>query len=345
MLESMTWARAKPGPRRCAAIAVGLLVAVTSCEKPETARPVAPAAAPTTTALPSALADRQDGGVADAAAHPFVGTGDAGADAAQAFLRPAAWPEDLPLFQHMSPAHPPTETLVGFRLDAPRDRGAAILAAWLSAAKAAGYRVVLVHDDAASLVTPGGERFWVSVTSDGHGKLAGALGRARKSRPRAPGACVPVPKPDQTFNVHSSGISQDGELLESSQSWQVARHTADVDADGELDLLVPILKGNATPCPWNLEYDVYVMRGTCGHRLGRVGPGAPTLEGDVPDASGFFRLKTESNEITYGKRPIPESYDRVIDWAFRGKSYAKLAERKSGGQCHHCAVSSCSLQR
>jgi len=98
------------------------------------------------------------------------------------------------------------------------------------------------------------------------------------------------------------------------------------------------LPGAASACPEAALQEVYVMRGDCGHDLGRVGPG--TL--DAP--TGFAALAAgELTPLTFtaegpvlGGDGVPVHTTQVTSFVFRGGGHQKSGDQTTAGRCHHC---------
>jgi hypothetical protein len=83
------------------------------------------------------------------------------------------------------------------------------------------------------------------------------------------------------------------------------------------------------------------MRGPCGHRVGRVGPG--TLDAaPAPVARSGYRPLTFVREHTRrGAGGIPEMVRTITTYRFVGKAYRASPPITTVGRCHHCAIWSC----
>jgi hypothetical protein len=156
-----------------------------------------------------------------------------------------------------------------------------------------------------------------------------------------PGACVKPPEVSRRFESDVSGIDQEGESFFARLGYVVGAWDAvDLDGDGVLDRFVPRPKGGR--CPWEVTFDVYVMRGECGHLVGSV-------TGDFAQEShvaGFVRglraITTRSEWATHGsKRPLPEHHSRTRRYVFDGKQLRERSDDTRTGVCHHCGVASC----
>jgi hypothetical protein len=168
-------------------------------------------------------------------------------------------------------------------------------------------------------------------------------------RPRldfaAPGPCVVPPEREYRAMVSSSSIDQMGISRSGSMEYRYATaRWADVDGDGEPDVWVPVRSEGA--CPEDQRSEIYVMRGTCGHRVGIVGPGRyPWLDHEVvtlpPDASGLSPLELVAESVTYGNDGDPVSHLYRRRFEYRPSGYALTAERYSHDRCSHCASYRC----
>jgi hypothetical protein len=158
----------------------------------------------------------------------------------------------------------------------------------------------------------------------------------------APGACVAPPQPVWTATVHAGGVNQDGEYNSRDISWRLTTaRLLDVDGDAILDAFVP--QHGPRSCPEDGAWDVYVMRGTCGHAMGTIGPGWFGQGAQlVPlDLSGYRPITTESQRSQHGKRHIPEMVTKTTVHKVKRKAYRVRSTKTRTGVCHHCAVWHC----
>lgn len=221
----------------------------------------------------------------------------------------------------------------------PAGDGAAIRDALLKA----GFTVV--HDRTepghfvATFEARTGERVRVALDAAG-----GAITLvAKPSRTRPPGACVAIPSVDHPVRVHSSAIDQEGELRHGQTFWgfKTAR-LVDVDGDGIDDAFVPVAKKHA--CPEDVSWRVYVVRGSCGHDLGVIGPGSIDHASAIArplDASGFRPLVLTAEKTRTGKRGVPDHITTTRKFEVRGGTYTQVDASQRTGTCHHCATWYC----
>jgi hypothetical protein len=158
-----------------------------------------------------------------------------------------------------------------------------------------------------------------------------------------PGACVAIPAPVWDATVHAGGVNQEGEYNSRDITWRLTTtRMLDVDGDAILDAFVP--NHGARQCPEEGTWDVYVVRGTCGHALGTIGPGWFGLDAAlVPlDRSGYRPLTTESEHAKHGAHsPIPEMTTTTTVHRVKRKKYTLVSAKRRTGVCHHCAVWYC----
>lgn len=89
---------------------------------------------------------------------------------------------------------------------------------------------------------------------------------------QAPGECTALPQRTWNATVHARAVNNHGQHHSSDITWQLkTSRLYDVEGDGVLDTFVP-LHGRGQ-CPEQGLWPVYVMRGSCGHPVGTVGPG------------------------------------------------------------------------
>jgi len=164
----------------------------------------------------------------------------------------------------------------------------------------------------------------------------------RPSVVKPPGRCVAPPEPTWDVTVHASGIDQQGQYRENEIAWQLATaRVADVDGDAVLDAFVPLHR--AGQCPGDTSFEIYVMRGACGHLVGTVGPGwlSDTSTSTRVDRSGYRPLELEQRWTQSGTRRIPELVTTFTTYRFRGTAYRVTASKRTVGVCHHCSLERC----
>lgn len=200
-----------------------------------------------------------------------------------------------------------------------------------------GFKVV-VDDEGLTVENADGVRVLIVL-----GERSGAIYVTARPNARAlRGRCVRPPQRRHQVDVDAGAIDQMGEYHRRQVSWDLATSPRlDVDGDGVLDWFVPIAKKH--DCPESVSWDVYVRRGSCGHRLGRVGPGSPSYDDAIepPDASGFRPIELVSESTDFGKRGIPEMTTTRSTFAVRKGRYRRVKRDKTTGVCHHCATWSC----
>ena len=166
---------------------------------------------------------------------------------------------------------------------------------------------------------------------------------ARPSRARAPGRCVAVPAVRWTTTVHSAGIDWQGQVHRDDTAWTLTtERLADVDGDGVLDAFVP--RHRPGDCPETGRYDVYVMRGACGHRVGRLGPGWPdaaTATAAV-DGSGFRPLSFTATASGTAPNGTLQRITTVTRFHMGPRGYVRDRTRTTTDTCDDCGGWSCS---
>lgn len=120
--------------------------------------------------------------------------------------------------------------------------------------------------------------------------------------------------------------------------------TIDVDGDGTRDVLVPV--PGPHDCPAQAPLDLYVVRGACGHRVGRV---IGDLEAALPRPAGSRALPdltTSTIDVEQGDPRVPavRRTDRRT-YRFEGGAYRQVDRTSETSVCHHCGTSTCVVQR
>ena len=267
-------------------------------------------------------------------------------------MEPAVpWINGLPRFDGM---HGPSSAVVvpGFIRFAVTGDLEQATRAWIDRVKRGGARMLAEHRGYSwrsySFEVASGARGNVVLTSAATaGELDGAVGQARHPPAKLLDACVLVPEKQYVVNVSSTGIDQHGREhtgkithgVETMFFW-------DLDGDGQLDALAPV-SGAANQCPWEVEYEVYLMRGVCGHDMGRVGPGylAVPESGMGLPMTGLLPLTFTSEWSALGQAGIPVHSTRTTSFVFSATRYRKTADKTTEGVCHHCARSTtCRIQ-
>ncbi|MBX3274062.1 MAG: hypothetical protein KF729_27600 [Sandaracinaceae bacterium] len=220
---------------------------------------------------------------------------------------------------------------------------------WRAALEGRGVRVTVLEEDATSVTAhldaADGARGYVSLGA-GSARVHGSLGWvARPAPPALPGRCVEPPRVDVRVLVHGREANPRPEHRDGAEvAWRFTTTRAlDLDADGRLDVVVPRVSARA--CPHEVAYDLYVMRGACGHLVGRT-LGFPTVTG--PPGAGLRELTSQRRwaEITDPTRPPgPENvatlHEVATPYVARAGRYRAGTPVARSGICHHCAISRC----
>ncbi|HJL00937.1 MAG TPA: hypothetical protein RMH85_27670 [Polyangiaceae bacterium LLY-WYZ-15_(1-7)] len=160
-----------------------------------------------------------------------------------------------------------------------------------------------------------------------------------------PGPCVEVPERSWILEVtgreaHPPPGREQPTTLRQGYS---THHGVDLDGDGTPDALVPSLADGV--CPHEIEWEAYVMRGDCGHLVGRV-EGLLREVGPVP-TGGLAELRVGSrwSDLTDPARPpgprnVATLHETVTRWRWDpvAGTYEATGTERRDGICHHCPV-------
>jgi hypothetical protein len=260
---------------------------------------------------------------------------------------PVAWMDGLPRIDGTHAPRSP-EQVPGFVRFAVTGDLEQVSRTWAGRLKHEGVRVVAEHRGeawtACSFELADGTRGNVILTGSGApGEIDGALGRGGHPPEKLAGACVPVPNQRWVVEVASEGVGSNGRRYSGRTTHGVeTMFFWDLDGDGQLDALAPVARPGASRrgCPWEVEYEVYLMRGACGHDAGRVGPGnLDVVPTSAPGASpaGLLPLAFTAEWSTTGPQGIPVRSARRTSFAASGMRYQKTSDQTTEGVCHHCA--------
>ncbi|MCB9592994.1 MAG: hypothetical protein H6719_09705 [Sandaracinaceae bacterium] len=142
-----------------------------------------------------------------------------------------------------------------------------------------------------------------------------------------PGPCVAVPEePFEILVTWMHGPTGPERVLYSLESLR----DRDLDGDGVPDVLVPQPRARRpeTGCPTEVAWDLYVMRGACGHHLGRI-EGALHEEVEGSASNGLDDLHTRIDPMTGFGGPIDLRY------AFDGSEYREVERSASESRCSY----------
>lgn len=200
------------------------------------------------------------------------------------------------------------------------------------------------HGHATVLTVEGARGARARITLDQGGGRITLTARPRTSKP--PGRCVAIPDVQHPVIVRSTGIDQRGEQRTGETFWDFkTARLHDVDGDAIGDAFVPIAKSQHA-CPEDVAYRVFVVRGSCGHDVGVIGPGSFQYDAGTAalDASGFRPFVMESQRTRFGKQRIPEMVTTTRSFAFKHGRYREVDRKRTTGICHHCATWSCTAR-
>ncbi|MDX2088645.1 MAG: hypothetical protein SFX73_12390 [Kofleriaceae bacterium] len=167
---------------------------------------------------------------------------------------------------------------------------------------------------------------------------------------KMPGTCVPVPQVTHQIRVRSQGVDHRGEhSRRTSDQVMATASIVDLDGDAIPDRFVPA-PASKNDCREETPYRAFIMRGTCGHEVGVVGPGwwAPDVLATPPDASGLRPLTFVAEHGQFASKTAAPFKDPPMlvrttrTFAATKGSYVKTSENTTSGVCHHCAVWTCS---
>jgi len=277
-------------------------------------------------------------GVGDVGAQPRAGAGAATGGGAQEWAARVGWPAGLAV-PALAPI--PLAGVITERRRFPdrvaeiRARGTGELgpmwARWTEAVRQAGGTVEAEHvgaGEASATVCPGDcahGKYFASVVSDSW--LWWTLRAAAARPPAPPGACVAVPDD----HWHICWTSGDGRTR--CNASLRTRWDLDLDRDGVPDARVPQPRARdpGTTCPQDVEWDLYVTRGSCGHRVGRVRGDVSRWRAAPPTLSGgWIALATEVSP------PGPWESAVHLGYAYRASSslgYAQASETRDTARC------------
>ncbi len=159
--------------------------------------------------------------------------------------------------------------------------------------------------------------------------------------------CVTPPERAHRIHVSSAGIDTFGDRRHGSSNRTYETHVGvDVDGDARGDTFVPVPDVDEHTCPWDLGWEIYVMRGECGHLVGRI-DGRPIDETDVaPFVGGVRRIETVAHWGTSeGVGPEPTQRTRVRTYAMRDGTLHAVGDEQNQAPCAHCSITSCRVLR
>jgi hypothetical protein len=155
------------------------------------------------------------------------------------------------------------------------------------------------------------------------------------------GRCVEIPAVRIVISRNSQAVDHHGQFH--SNNLDASVETArlhDIDGDAVMDAFVPTAPADA--CPEQASWKVYVVRGSCGHYVGEVGPGY--VEKGPDRHRGYADLETSTSSSARDLKdpaPIVTRSRRQYEMR-RGRYRQRSATTTSSGRCHHCGLSSCS---
>lgn len=157
------------------------------------------------------------------------------------------------------------------------------------------------------------------------------------AKPR--GKCVAIPEVSMVIDRTSHNFDHHSRSHPGSS--RLGLSTArlhDVDGDAVMDAFVPSAPADA--CPDEASWKVYLVRGSCGHYLGEIGPGY--VEKGPDRHRGYADLETSTTSVGHdAKDPVPVMSRTRRTYALRAGRYRQRSTTSTSGRCHHCGTSSC----
>ena len=167
-----------------------------------------------------------------------------------------------------------------------------------------------------------------------------------------PGPCVEIPQASWVWTVTSQGVDQEGEFHSSTRDHGLSTHRGlDLDVDGIGDAAVPVIDHGSTAadCPEDVAWDLYVVRGDCGHLVGRVvGRQFALDQWRAPVGPGGLQSVTTLTETTARTDPprgVPIHTTVRRTHHFTGSTYIAGDTTRRDGRCHHCSTWTCAGPR
>lgn len=161
---------------------------------------------------------------------------------------------------------------------------------------------------------------------------------------RLPGRCVVPPSRERMVIVSAAGFDQEGEYRHGESRWSVSTSPGpDLDGDGVPEIYVP--RASKESCPWSVPHDVYVMRGSCGHRVGTIVGLVDEQTSLAPFVKGLRTIHTTAEWSAHdGDFAVPNHHTRSRRYEFNGSKLRKESDEEQAGKCHHCGVEHCQPQ-
>jgi hypothetical protein len=172
--------------------------------------------------------------------------------------------------------------------------------------------------------------------------VIGAPAAGQPRAPRAfvpPGACVPIPTTSYVLHrttTQSSPPDPEYPGVTNSDLGYGPARGVDLDGDGTRDAFVP--EPQRGDCVDDMHVALYVVRGTCGHRVGvvvgRLETPAPSARraGTLPDL-----VTTELETVQDDPRVPAVQRTHTRTYRFSGGVYRETRHTQSDSVCHHCA--------
>jgi hypothetical protein len=207
--------------------------------------------------------------------------------------------------------------------DAPRETWAG----WRRELGAAGATLSGEREEArgsVATVAIGGHRYFASMargrSSDG---VVGVLREAARVPVRLTGPCVAIP--EITFRTRVTQWVSPRRQADFSFSTDRSR---DLDRDGIADALVPLPRAREpqTSCPDETRWEVYLVRGSCGHSVGIIEGEARDLE-TSSTSHGVFDLSARITPRALTQGPVSLRY------AFDGQRYVEVEREQHQARC------------
>jgi hypothetical protein len=159
------------------------------------------------------------------------------------------------------------------------------------------------------------------------------------------GKCSAIPSPEFVIEQRGGRVDEQGRYSALSLNQRIETlRVYDIDGDGVVDALVPKPPASVSvACQSQLSWQIWIVRGDCGHVVGTVGPGNIFVDESIAVANGQLRnvITQETQQLGLKGPEAVEQLTTKRTFVSKAMRYVRTSLSSSKAVCYHCAAMTC----